>query len=80
MLAALADLSSVEREAVLLTGWDGLSVDQAADVAGCTRRAFELRLNRARNRLRRVLAADDGPAAPARPSTTRSAITRETAS
>ena len=59
MLAALADLSANEREAVLLTGWDGLSVDQAAGVAGCTRRAFELRLHRARSRLRTSLAAID---------------------
>lgn len=79
MLAALAGLSCVEREAVLLTGWDGLSVAQAAGVAGCTRRAFELRLNRARNRLRRALAADDQPDSPPRPST-RLAITKETAS
>lgn len=79
MLAALAGLSSAEREAVLLTGWDGLSVAQAAVVAGCSRRAFELRLNRARNRLRRVLAADDQPDSPPRASP-RLAITKETAS
>ena len=66
MLAALADLSRTEREAVLLTGWDGLSVVQAAEVAGCTRRAFELRLHRARNRLRRVLAAEKQPHSPPR--------------
>jgi RNA polymerase sigma factor (sigma-70 family) len=79
MFAALADLSPPEREAVLLTGWDGLSVVQAAEVAGCTRRAFELRLHRARNRLRRVLsAAEERPVQP-RPST-RLDITRETAS
>jgi RNA polymerase sigma-70 factor, ECF subfamily len=59
MLAALLDLSRVEREAVLLTGWDGLTVAQAAQVAGCSRRAFELRLHRARNRLRRLLAAEN---------------------
>jgi RNA polymerase sigma factor (sigma-70 family) len=61
MLAALAGLSTTEREALLLTAWDGLSVVQAAEVAGCSRRAFELRLHRARNRLRRVLASDDDP-------------------
>ncbi len=64
MLAALADLSSTEREALLLTGWDGLSAGQAAAVAGCSRRAFELRLNRARNRLRRALAAREEPCSP----------------
>jgi RNA polymerase sigma factor (sigma-70 family) len=66
MLAALADLSPTEREALLLTAWDGLSVIQAAEVAGCSRRAFELRLHRARNRLRRVLAAEDEPHPPGR--------------
>lgn len=59
MLAALLELSGSEREAVLLTAWDGLTVVQAAHVAGCSRRAFELRLNRARNRLRRLLTAED---------------------
>lgn len=77
MLAALADLSPVEREAVLLTGWDGLSVVQAAEVAGCSRRAFELRLHRARNRLRRVLAAENEPHSPRR-ATARLQITQET--
>jgi RNA polymerase sigma factor (sigma-70 family) len=66
MLAALAELSPSEREALLLTGWDGLSVAQAADVAGCSRRAFELRLHRARSRLRRVLAAATEPNPPRR--------------
>jgi RNA polymerase sigma-70 factor, ECF subfamily len=69
MLAALTDLSHIEREAVLLTGWDGLSVAQAAAVAGCTRRAFELRLHRARNRLRRALATENDPSSP-RPAAT----------
>jgi RNA polymerase sigma factor (sigma-70 family) len=68
MLAALADLSSVEREALLLSGWDGLSTAQAAKVAGCSRRAFELRLHRARNRLRRTLAAEEEPRVPRRAS------------
>ncbi len=79
MLAALAGLSPGEREAVLLTGWDGLSVSQAAEVAGCSRRAFELRLHRARNRLRRVLAAEEERDSPALTST-RLHITQETAS
>jgi RNA polymerase sigma factor (sigma-70 family) len=79
MLAALADLSFVEREAVLLTGWDGLSLTQAATVAGCSRRAFELRLHRARNRLRRALAAGDEPSAPP-PAPAPRQTTKETAS
>jgi RNA polymerase sigma factor (sigma-70 family) len=77
MFAALADLSPAEREAVLLTGWDGLSVVQAAEVAGCSRRAFELRLHRARNRLRRVLAAETEPHSPRRVAA-RLEITQET--
>lgn len=77
MLAALAELSHVEREAVLLTGWDGLSVAQAAEVADCSRRAFELRLHRGRNRLRRVLDADNLPP-PRRPASTPLALTQET--
>jgi RNA polymerase sigma-70 factor (ECF subfamily) len=76
MLAALADLSPAEREAVLLTAWDGLSVVQAAGVAGCSRRAFELRLHRARHRLRRLLATDE-PHSPGR-AAARLEITRET--
>ena len=59
VLAALAALSELEREAVLLVAWDGLSNQQAADVAGCTTRAFEVRLSRARSRLARSLNAAD---------------------
>lgn len=77
MFAALADLSHAEREAVLLTGWDGLSVAQAAEVAGCSRRAFELRLHRARNRLRRVLGAENEPHSPRR-AAARLQLTQET--
>ena len=35
MLVALEHLSSTEREAILLTAWDGLAVSDAAVVAGC---------------------------------------------
>jgi RNA polymerase sigma-70 factor (ECF subfamily) len=59
MLAALAELSEVEREALLLVAWDGLSNREAAGVAGCSVRAFEVRLSRARARL--VRAADTTP-------------------
>lgn len=58
VLRALADLSSLERETLLLVAWDGLDNRNAARVAGCTRRAFEVRLSRARARVRRSLAAD----------------------
>jgi RNA polymerase sigma factor (sigma-70 family) len=55
MLAALADLTALEREAVLLTAWDGLTDTQAAQVSGCSPRAFRVRLHRARQRIDRAL-------------------------
>jgi RNA polymerase sigma-70 factor (ECF subfamily) len=55
MLTALAQLSDLEREAVLLVAWDGLSNRDAATVAGCSLRAFEVRLSRARARLDREI-------------------------
>ena len=58
MLDALAELSVREREALLLVAWDGLNATQAAEVAGCSRRAFEVRLSRARARLRRLIEPD----------------------
>jgi RNA polymerase sigma-70 factor (ECF subfamily) len=57
MLAALEQLSTAEREAVLLVAWDGLSSSDAAMVAGCSPHAFEVRLSRARARLNRILSA-----------------------
>lgn len=51
LLRALADLTETEREALLLVSWDGLSPADAAQVAGCTRAAFHVRLHRARRRL-----------------------------
>lgn len=53
MLTALAELTEVEREAVLLVAWDGLTPVDAAKVAGCSRNAFDARLHRARRRLER---------------------------
>ena len=50
-LAALAALSEREREALLLVAWDGLDHRAAAAVAGCSVRAFTVRLQRARQRL-----------------------------
>ncbi len=65
LLAALAALSELEREALLLTGWDGLSDVQAAQVCGCSARAFRVRLHRARRRLERELEAAEEHADPA---------------
>jgi RNA polymerase sigma-70 factor (ECF subfamily) len=58
MLHLLASLTSLEREAVLLIAWDGLSTTDAAKVAGCSPRAFTVRLHRARRRLARALDSD----------------------
>lgn len=56
-LTALAALTEKEREALLLVAWDGLNSRDAAIVAGCSTRSFEVRLSRARARLVRELAA-----------------------
>ncbi len=68
MLRALATLTGKEREALLLLAWDGLSPAQAAEVLGCTTTAFNVRVHRARQRLRCVVDRDpevsrstDGP-------------------
>ena len=60
---ALSRLSRLDREALLLIGWDDLDHDAAARVLGCSAVAFKVRLHRARKRLARLLeAADrDGP-------------------
>lgn len=61
MLTALAELTDVEREAVLLVAWDGLVPADAARVAGCSRDAFDARLHRARRRLERSCAPSPQP-------------------
>lgn len=53
--AAWARLSDGDREALALVAWDGLTGREAAQVLGCTRAAFSVRLSRARRRLRRHL-------------------------
>ncbi|MFD2794280.1 RNA polymerase sigma factor [Promicromonospora vindobonensis] len=50
-IAALLRLAPKDREALLLTGWDGLTPADAAQVAGCSVPAFKMRLSRARRRL-----------------------------
>lgn len=47
-LRAFASLTDIEREALLLTAWDGLSATDAALVAGCSPHTFTVRLGRAR--------------------------------
>ncbi|KGN33385.1 RNA polymerase subunit sigma-24 [Knoellia sinensis KCTC 19936] len=59
MIGALESCTRAEREALLLTAWDGLTPEQAAAIADCSTRAFTVRLHRARTRLRAALAAQD---------------------
>lgn len=51
LISALHGLPPKDREALLLTGWDGLAPKDAARVAGCSVAAFKMRLSRARRRL-----------------------------
>lgn len=52
LLALLAALSEDAREALLLTLWDGLSTQRAADVLGISAGTLRVRIHRARTRLR----------------------------
>jgi RNA polymerase sigma-70 factor (ECF subfamily) len=60
VLQALVGLADADREALMLTVWDGLGHRDAAGVAGCSVGAFAVRLHRARRRLRAELARLDG--------------------
>lgn len=51
ILAALDRLGTTDREALMLTEWDGLSVRDASRVLGCSTGALHVRLHRARKRL-----------------------------
>ncbi|MBC8092809.1 MAG: sigma-70 family RNA polymerase sigma factor [Pseudonocardia sp.] len=57
VLEALSELSEKDREALIMTVWDGLTAAEAARVVGCSSTAFAVRLHRAR---RRLAAALDG--------------------
>ena len=61
LLEALKTLSEDDREALLLTTWEGLDARRAAHAAGCSTATFSVRLHRARRRLERAL--DDTPIA-----------------
>jgi RNA polymerase sigma-70 factor (ECF subfamily) len=56
LLDALATLSDADREALMLTAWEGLDGSRAAAAAGCSAATFAVRLHRARNRFERALA------------------------
>ena len=53
---ALSRLNADDRELLLLLAWDGLSQEQAAFALGISHSALRVRLHRARNRLRTLLA------------------------
>jgi RNA polymerase sigma factor (sigma-70 family) len=53
--SAVARLGELDREAIRLTHWEGLHHDEIATILGLTPNAVELRLRRARARLRRDL-------------------------
>ncbi len=60
-LQALTSLSERDIEALTLVTWHGLDAGEAAAVAGCSPRAFTVRLHRARRRLAEALrSADQG--------------------
>ena len=58
VVEALRQLSADDRELLMLTGWDGLTPSQAATLLGVPADVVRVRLHRARNRLRVVLASD----------------------
>lgn len=53
---ALARVSAVDREALMLVAWEGLDHQRAALVVGCSPRAFSMRVHRARERLAAAIA------------------------
>jgi RNA polymerase sigma-70 factor, ECF subfamily len=59
LACGLATLSARDREALLLTAWEGLTTDQAAEVLGCSPQAFRVRAHRARQRLADAMHALD---------------------
>lgn len=56
---ALASIRAPDQEVLRLTAWDNLSVDDAAQVLGCTPAAYRVRLHRARRRLAAALSTED---------------------
>ena len=58
--AALQQLPSDQREALILIGASGLSYEEAAGICGCAVGTMKSRVNRARNRLAEMLAITSG--------------------
>ncbi|MEV0586738.1 RNA polymerase sigma factor [Nonomuraea sp. NPDC050310] len=57
VLRALAGLSDADKEILTLTTWHGLSSTEAAEVLGCSKTTFFVRLHRARRRLQSAVDA-----------------------
>ncbi|MEV4186796.1 RNA polymerase sigma factor [Streptosporangium canum] len=57
VLRGLAGLSEADKEILTLTTWHGLSTTEAAEVLGCTKAVFFVRLHRARRRLQSAIEA-----------------------
>lgn len=55
---ALAQLPDDQREALILVGASGFSYEEAADICGCAVGTIKSRVNRARNRLAKLMAVD----------------------
>jgi RNA polymerase sigma-70 factor (ECF subfamily) len=60
LLEALAKLSPVLREALILVGAQGMTYEEAAHVTGVPSGTLKSRVSRARARLAQLLAMDDG--------------------
>lgn len=58
LAGAFNALSDRDREVLMLIGWDGLTINQAAEVLGCSPQSFSLRLHRARRRLKARMDTD----------------------
>jgi RNA polymerase sigma factor (sigma-70 family) len=61
VLQILDRLPPAEREALMLTAWDGLDVREGARAAECSRATFSVRLHRARRRVMKELDATRHP-------------------
>jgi len=57
--SALAELPSEHREALILVGAAGLSYEEAAEICGCALGTIKSRVNRARAKLLKIMAADE---------------------
>lgn len=60
MLRALAALSEVDREALVLVAWEGLDQRRVAAALGCRPGTLRVRLHRTRRRLARELERREG--------------------